>query len=129
MSSARTFFRHSASSASGSRSRTIQYMTTVEPFPQDSTCKRYSGMPSRCARKSLCAIRSFTWRPSAFSLYLTTSSVMVLGTASLQSLNVTHKLVLLTSHIQKLFPLGLSVVWHHGLVSYVCTVLYVYYVT
>ena len=94
MSSARTFSRHSASSASGSTSRTIQYVITTEPLPQDSTCRRCSGIPSRCARKSRSVTRSFTRRPSASSLYLTASSAMPLGASSLQSLNVTHKVLM-----------------------------------
>ena len=90
VSSSRTPSRHSASSASGSRSRNIKYVITIEPSSQDSTCRRCSGMCSRWARKSLSAIRSFTRRPSASSLYLTTNSAMTLGASSLQSLMMTH---------------------------------------
>ena len=61
-------------------------------YPQDSTCRRCLGMPNRCARKSLSVIRSFTKRPSASSLYLTTSSAMLPGASSLQNCNMTHKI-------------------------------------
>ena len=62
------------------------------PSPQDSTCRRCLEMPNRCARKSFSAIRSFTRRPSASSLYLTTSSAMLPGASSLQDCNMTHKI-------------------------------------